>query len=298
MMVIANPRAGRGRGLRNLERLREAIRRRGVDLDVVETHRPGHATEVAREAAERGDPRIAVLGGDGTISEVVNGLLESETALGILPMGTGNDVARSLAIPRDLDRAIDLAVHGQPRAIDVGRERDRAFVSVLGVGFPSIVAAEANSIGWLRGSPAFFVAVYKALHRLRAIPFRIELDGEVMEMRCVAVLIQNTPYTGGGLQMAPEAVVDDGILDVVIVEEIGRLDLMVNFPRVYRGGHFAHPSFTAHTAREVRVESGEELTKMFDGDLCGTTPVEAEVVPGGVNLVLPPPRGVGGRWTV
>lgn len=287
MMVIANPRAGRGRGLRNQERLGEAIRRRGIDCDVVGTCHPGHATDLARKAAEEGAPRIAVLGGDGTISEVVNGLVGSETALAILPMGTGNDVARSLRIPRRLERALDLAIHGEPTPIDVGRERDRYFVSVLGVGFPSIVAAEANAIGWLHGSPAFFVAVYKALHRLRAMPLRIELDGETLEMRCVAVLIQNTPYTGGGLKMAPEAVVDDGILDVVIVEEIGRLDLMVNFPRVYRGGHFAHPSFTAHRAREIRVECEEPLTKMFDGDLCGMTPLEAEVVPGGLRVVLP-----------
>lgn len=290
MMVIANPRAGRGRGLRNLERLRAAIRRRGVDCDVVGTRHPGHATELALEAAEAGASRIAVLGGDGTISEVVNGLVGSETALAILPMGTGNDVARSLGIPRSLDPALDLAVHGEPTPIDVGHERDRFFVSVLGVGFPSIVAAEANAIGWLHGSPAFFVAVYKALHRLRAVPLRIELDGETRDMTCVAVLIQNTPYTGGGLKMAPEAVVDDGVLDVVIVEEISRLDLMIHFPRVYRGGHFAHPSFTAHRARRIRVESEEPLTKMFDGDLWGSTPLEAEAVPGGLLVVRPRDR--------
>lgn len=287
MIVIANPCAGHGRGLRSLERLREAIRRRSLDLEVVPTERPGHATELAREAAGAGTERVAVMGGDGTIAEVANGLVGSGTALAVVPMGTGNDIARSLGIPRDLDGALDVAVRGEVRSIDVGRERDRCFVSVLGVGFPSIVAAEANAIGWLRGSPAFFVAVYKALHRLRSVPLRIVLDGEARELDCVAVMVQNTPYTGGGLKMAPEAVVDDGELDVVIVESIGRLDLMVNFPRVYRGGHFAHPSFTAHRARSVRVETETTLDKMFDGDLCGTTPLDAEVVPGGLRMVLP-----------
>ncbi|MBW3660505.1 MAG: diacylglycerol kinase family lipid kinase [Gemmatimonadetes bacterium] len=287
MMVIANPRAGHGRGLRNLERLREAVRRRGVDCAVVGTDRPGHATELARRAAESGSPRVGVMGGDGTISEVANGLVGSPTAMAVLPMGTGNDVARSLGIPRGLEEALDLAVHGQARPIDIGRERDRFFVSVLGVGFPTIVAEEANAIDWLHGSPAFFVAVYKALHRLRAIPLRIELDDKAIEGDCVAVLVQNTPYTGGGLKMAPEAKVDDGALDVVIVEDIGRLDLMINFPRVYRGGHFAHPSFTAHRTRAIRIESTETLSKMFDGDICGTTPLEAEVVPGGIQMVLP-----------
>lgn len=289
MRIIANPRAGHGRGNRNLERLRDVIRRRGLDCVPVATERPGHATEIARAAAEAGEPRIAVLGGDGTISEVVNGLVGSSTALGIVPMGTGNDVARSLGIPRgDLAAALELALEGEPRPIDVGRERDRHFVSVLGLGFPSIVAAEANAIGWLRGSPAFFVAVYKALHRLRAVPLSIDLDDKTIETDCVAVMVQNTPYTGGGLRMAPDAEVDDGALDVVIVDDIGKLDLMVNFPKAYAGRHFEHPSFSVHRTRRVRVRSGERLPKMFDGDLCGETPVEADVVPGGIRVVLPP----------
>ena len=177
MMVIANPRAGHGRGERSIRRLRDAIRRRGYDCTVVPTEHPGHATELARRAADAGDPRVIVMGGDGTISEVVNGLIGSDTELGIIPMGTGNDVARSLGIPRGrLEAALDLAVQGETRPIDVGRERDRHFISVLGVGFPAIVAEQANAFTRLHGSAAFFVAVYKGLHRLRPVPLKIRLD--------------------------------------------------------------------------------------------------------------------------
>lgn len=288
MMIIANPRAGHGRGRGGVGRLREAIRRRGLDCTTVITESPGHATELARRAADSAVPRVGVMGGDGTVSEAVQGLVGSETALAIIPLGTGNDVARSLGIPRgDLEAALDVAVHGEPRAIDVGRERDRHFVSVLGVGFPAIVAQEANSFTRLRGSAAFFVAVYKALHRLRAVPLTIELDGRAIDMECVAVMVQNTPFTGGGLKMAPDAEVDDGELDVVLVDDIGRFDLMVHFPRVYSGRHLEHPSFSAHRARAVTVRSPEPLPKMFDGDLCGRTPLEADVVRGGVRVVVP-----------
>lgn len=287
MMIIANPRAGHGAGAGSIEKLRSLIRRRGLDCTAVPTERPGHATELARRFAES-SPRVAVMGGDGTISEVVQALVGSAVELAVIPMGTGNDVARSLGLPRgDMEAALTIAVEGRAQPVDVGRERDRCFISVLGIGFPALVAAEANRMRFPRGSAAFFVAVYKGLHRLRAAPLEIALDEETLRLDCVAVMVQNTPYTGGGLHMAPEARVDDGLFDVVIVEKIGRLDLMVNFPKVYKGRHFEHPSFSVRRSRKVEIRSPQPLEKMFDGDLCGWTPAEAVVVPGGLNVVLP-----------
>ncbi len=287
MVIIANPRAGHGAGAGRIEKLRGLIRRRGLDCTAVPTERPGHATELARRFAENGS-RLAVMGGDGTISEVVQALVGSDVELAVIPMGTGNDVARSLGLPRnDMEAALTIAVEGRAHPVDVGRERDRCFISVLGVVFPALVAAEANRMRFPRGSAAFFVAVYKALHRLRAVPLEIALDEETLRLDCVAVMIQNTPYTGGGLHMAPEARVDDGLLDVVIVEKIGKLDLMVNFPKAYKGRHFEHPSFSVRRSRTVTIRSSEPLEKMFDGDICGWTPVEAEIVPGGLKVVLP-----------
>jgi diacylglycerol kinase (ATP) len=286
MVIIANPRAGHGKGAGNVERLRDAVRRRGLDGRVVVTDRPDHATEVARELVDAGERRIGVMGGDGTIGEVTNALAGTEVELAILSMGTGNDIARSLKLPlNDLDAALTLAFEGRAHGVDVGRERDRAFLSVLGLGFPAVVAAEANRFTRLKGPPAFFVAVYKAIHHLRPVRLVIEMDDETLDMPCAAVMVQNTPYTGGGLLIAPGALVDDGLLDVVVVEDIGKLDLMVNFPRVYSGRHLEHAKFSLHRTSRVRIESRERLPKMFDGDLCGWTPVEAEVERGALRVV-------------
>jgi diacylglycerol kinase (ATP) len=288
MVIIANPRAGHGKGTGNVERLRGAIRRRGLDGRVVVTECPGHATDLARALVDSGEQRIAAMGGDGTIGEVANALIGTDVELAIVSMGTGNDVARSLGLPlNDLAASLLMAFEGEARPVDMGRERERAFLSVLGLGFPAVVAAEANRFTWLKGPPAFFAAVYKALYRLRAVPLVIELDDLTLEMECAAVMIQNTPYTGGGLLMAPGARVDDGLLDVVIVDDIGKRDLMINFPKVYSGRHLLHPSFSLHRSARVRITSAEPLPKMFDGDLCGWTPIEAEVQRAALRVVRP-----------
>ena len=288
MVIIANPRAGHGKGTGNVERLRGAIRRRGLDGSVVVTECPGHATDLARALVDSGEQRIAAMGGDGTIGEVANALIGTDVELAIVSMGTGNDVARSLGLPlNDLAASLLMAFEGEARPVDMGRERERAFLSVLGLGFPAVVAAEANRFTWLKGPPAFFAAVYKALYRLRAVPLVIELEDLTLEMECAAVMIQNTPYTGGGLLMAPGARVDDGLLDVVIVDDIGKRDLMINFPKVYSGRHLLHPSFSLHRSARVRITSAEPLPKMFDGDLCGWTPIEAEVQRAALRVVRP-----------
>lgn len=288
MVIIANPRAGHGKGAGNLERLRGVVRRRGLDGNVVATDHPGHATELARGLVDAGEHRVAVMGGDGTIGEVANALVGTDVELAIISMGTGNDIARSLKLPlNDLDASLTVAFEGDARRMDVGRERDRAFLSVLGLGFPAVVAAEANRFTWVKGPPAFFMAVYKAIHRLRPVHLVIEMDDQTLDRECAAVMIQNTPYTGGGLLMAPGARVDDGLLDVVVVEDIGKLSLMINFPKVYSGRHFEHPSFSLHRTSRVRIDSAEPLPKMFDGDLCGWTPVDVRVDPGALRVVEP-----------
>ncbi len=294
MKIIANPRAGHGQGQRNLDQLRSVIRRRGLDCTPVLTERPGHATVIARELAAADEPRVAVMGGDGTIGEVVDAIVGSRTEIAVIAMGTGNDVARSLGLPLgNLEGGLDVALTGTARAVDVGRERDRHFISVLGIGFPAVVATEANHVTWLKGSPAFFFAVYKALHRLQPVPLHIQLDDRALELPSVAVLIQNTPYTGGGLHMAPGAEIDDGLLDVVVVGPISRLGLMFHFPRAYSGRHLEHPDFALYRSRSVHIESPVRLPKMFDGDILGATPVAADIVPGGVRFIVPAVTGNG-----
>lgn len=279
MEIIFNPKAADGRGVRKFSKVREWLNRQGISCGFHETRYAGHATELAREAAQRNVPQLTVMGGDGTITEVINGIVKTQVTLGIVPAGTGNDIARSLQIPlNDPLAALAVIQRGRVRRIDLGIEDGRYFVSILGVGFPALVAGEANKMKQVGGRWTFFLAVYKGLLRMKAAPLRIQLDDNSIEMRCSSVMILNTPYTGGGLWMSPKARMDDGFFDVVVVNNIGKLDLMWNFPKVYSGRHLLHPAFSLFRSSTVTIDSPELLLKMFDGEVHGVLPVHATIV--------------------
>ena len=286
MEVIANPCAGFGRGRSCIRKLRR--RARELKLDILETTGPGHATELAQKLISAGSKRLAVMGGDGTISEVVNSTVGSQAELAILSVGTGNDIARSLRLPyNDLEASLHFAQTGPVKKIDVGDAGDRHFVSVLGVGFPALVAAESNRLKWLKGHLSFAAAIYKALWKMEPIALEIELDDLTLNLDCTSVLVLNTPFTGGGLRLAPEARLDDGLFDIVVIDAIGKLNLMRSLPRVYMGSHLDHPNFSLFRSSSVRIRSAVPTGKMFDGDVCGETPVEARVLPAALKVVHP-----------
>ena len=286
MKVIANPYAGFGRGRSCIRKLRR--RAHELRLEIVETTGPGHATELARKLIRTGVRRLGVMGGDGTISEVVNATAGSLAELAIFSVGTGNDIARSLGLPyNDLEASLGVARNGQVKEIDVGAAGDRYFVSVLGVGFAAQVAAESNRLKWLKGHLSFAVAIYKALWKMEPIPLEIELDDRSLSVNCTSVLVLNTPFTGGGLRLAPDANMSDGLFDIVVIDAIGKLNLMKSLPRVYSGSHLDHPNFSLFRSSSVRIRSEVPTGKMFDGDVCGETPVEARVLPRALKVVHP-----------
>ncbi len=286
MKIVANPKAGHGKGARAIKELHLLLGAQKIKYEIFETQYPGHATELAQRLAEKGTHRIIILGGDGTISEVVNTTINSEVELGVISVGTGNDLARSLGLPYNKPgKALEVIFTGKPTKVDVGWEEDRCFISTLGLGFPAIIAQKVNKMKYLKGSPAFFIAAYKTISHLHPIPVRITLDDETLNVNCTSILIQNTRFCGGGLLVAPAARTDDGLFDVVVVNDIGKVDLMMNFPKIYSGRHLKHPKFSLYRSQSVRIDTPINLSKMFDGDIYGQTPVNAKVLRGAATII-------------
>jgi diacylglycerol kinase (ATP) len=292
-MIIVNPTAGGGRAARLVPSIRERFARGAAT--VVVTTRAGEAEELAARAAADGVERVVAVGGDGTVQEVVNGLLledGQDTGIGIVPVGTGNDLARSLGLPRRIEEAWSVAIGPATRRIDVARarcgERTRWFASAGGIGFDAqVAAAMATRSGWQRGRAGYLLTTLSELRRFSNRRVRLTLDDGTAEHAVLFVAIANGAYYGGGMRIAPDAATDDGALDVCIVGDISRMTAIRQLPNLYRGTHVNHPAVAIARARRVTIEGGPETLVHLDGEPFGCLPLEVELAASRLTVAVP-----------
>ncbi len=288
-VLIANPTSGRGRGARAAGEAEALLRDAGVRVERRETTRAGQAEELAREAVGQQPDLLLVAGGDGTFRDVVAGLQGAPVPVGILPCGTGNDLARTLGIARSVPQALETALHGTPRPLDVWRWNDTVFVNVAGIGLDAAVGAAVNRrFKQLRGTAAYlaaFLAVFPSFQ-----PFELELrwpEGEWSGRTWLTAFANAVSY-GGGMRIAPMAVPDDGCLDVVIVEAVPRAELLREFPRIFSGSHVKNPRVRVLRVHQVEVSTAPE-DATIDGELIGRTPAVITRAPAPVRVMVPAP---------
>jgi diacylglycerol kinase (ATP) len=265
---LLNPASGRGTGRRYRRRLERRAAKAGADLRLSTSSQ--NLTDQARRAVDDGVDRLVVAGGDGTMHHAVQALAGSDCALGIIGIGSGNDLASSLAVPRDLESAVERAVRGSLRRIDLGRCRERVFTIYAGAGFDSEVAAVARRVRWPVGPLIYPYAVLRTLAEFRALEMSVEHDSGVFRGRAMLAVISNCPRFGGGMRIAPEAELADGLLDLTIVREVSRLELLQVFPKVYRGTHVTHPALEMVRSQRVVLSLDRQMQMYGDGEPMGT----------------------------
>jgi len=284
---LVNPSSGRGTGRANLDRIRILASKLGAGLCV--SRKVGDLAEQARRAAEDGVERLLVAGGDGTMHHAVQGLAGTSCALGVIPLGSGNDLAGTLGIPPDVDAAVERAVSGEIRRIDLARVGETYSVSYAGVGFDSEVTRYANEMKILRGPLIYFYAVIHTLVTFVPPRMRIVHDAGEFEGRVMFTVVSNLPRFGGGMKIAPEASIDDGLLDLVIVKEVPKPVLLSIFPKVYNGRHVGHPAVQIVRTRRAEITIDRTMTMYGGGEPLRVVeagePVAVEVVPGGLGVV-------------
>ncbi len=295
---ILNPRAGPG--LRRFSRVAASLGKLGIPFSSAATVGPGDAEVLARLARERDFRAIVCVGGDGTLNEVVNGLatpdgrLDRSTALGIIPNGTATDFVRGMGIPLNRDAAVERLLAGEESDVDVGRiefadGRVRFFVNVLGTGFDAEVAGRAHEVrGAMASIPAHVVGFASALAVYQNKHVAISFGGDgAAPVRFLAnmVVVANGPSYAGGFRLAPAARFDDGLLDVVVVGDIDRVELLVNLPRVFAGTHVGHEKVETYRVSSLSLESDEPALVHADGDVIGHLPARVDVVPGALRLI-------------
>ncbi len=297
--VIVNPAAGAFSTRRKWPIISKLLERIGLPFDFAYTEGVGHAIELARLAASDGYRYLVAVGGDGTVNEVANGILHSTnaaaTALGIVGTGTGSDFIRSVGISRDYTAACSTLTSHQRRSIDVGvveyqhngRTFKRFFVNAAGVGFDAAVVKETERLPkFFGGTIPYVIGMLRALVSYRNKPVTVRLGDEVGEYRVLNVAVANGSYMGGGMHIAPQAELGDGLLDMIIIGDMGKLEILKEFPRVYKGTHVSLPKVSMKRGSRVTIESQEPMLVYADGELLGECPVSFWVVPAALSIVV------------
>ena len=297
--AIVNPRAAGGKAAAKWPTLVEKL----GQVEAVFTQRPGHAEDIARELLDQGFTRILAVGGDGTISETVNGFfrrgapINPVAELGLLPMGTGGDFQRTACI-RDLNEAVRAIAAGKTQTIDVARiafERhtggraERYFINLASFGMGGEVALRAkNFLSSASGKAAFLYATVDVFFRYRPKTVELSLDGAPVTTHTILnIAIGNGRYHGGGMHVCPRAKLDDGLLEVTIIDSLGMLMLAKDLPVLYSENVYKHPKAHHAQARRIAAKSNETVAIEIDGEALGTLPLEAEVVPQALRLIVP-----------
>jgi diacylglycerol kinase (ATP) len=290
ILLIANPRSGRNTGLAVARKAVAQLSGAGWEVVVRPTTTPGDATRLAREGAGEGFDAIFACGGDGTLSQVVHGLLDTGIPAGLIPAGTGNDFARTIGLSRDPVVAAQQVLSGAPAPVDLLEVNGgEAFsLNVMGVGFDAAVADRMNRRTRVTGGQvAYLTAVVQELAVHRPTQVELVVDGEGWSGRALLVAIANAQSYGAGMRIAPHASITDGLLDVVLVGAMGKLEFLRTFPQVFRGGHETHPAVRMWQAREVTLTTPAPVPVLIDGDLQAHTPLRVRVSPGRALVWMP-----------
>ncbi|ETK37970.1 diacylglycerol kinase [Microbispora sp. ATCC PTA-5024] len=284
-----NPAARGGRTLRLLDPVLRRLREGGRPVSVIVGTSADDALARAREAVAAGPDALVAFGGDGLVHLAVQAVAGTPVPLGIVPAGTGNDIADALGIPRrDVLAAAAIVADGRVRVVDAARVGPSEwFAGVLACGFDSRVNERANVMTWPPGMARYLLALVEELRSFTPIPFRITLDeGEVVEREAMLVAVANTRSYGAGMRVCPDASPDDGLLDVLVLGAVPKADFLRTFPRVYRGSHVTHPAVSVRRARTVTLEA-PDVVAYADGERIGPAPVTCAVVPGALRVIVP-----------
>lgn len=267
-LFIVNPVAGKNRGMEYIPLIKEICLANKIKHHIIKTEKIGGAAEVIKEnILEPYDVYIAV-GGDGTVNEVINGMIGSNKIFGIIPCGTGNDLAKTLLLPKDPKEAIMRTITSEPKQIDIGRVNGRYFANIASIGLDAEIANYSNKIKkWFKGAYAYIIALVKVL--LTYKPMTIDFfDGEeAYTKKIMLVAFCNGKFYGGGMKIAPKAHISDGYLDICIIEKMHKLKLLVLFPSVFKGKHSKFKEVKIHRTNKITINSNHSSKINIDGEI-------------------------------
>jgi len=300
-LVLVNPNAGNGMGKKDWLTISSLLRDANISFTEKFTESKGHAITLTREGITDGFRKIITVGGDGTLNEVVNGVFTmndtdtSDISLGLIPVGTGNDWGRMFGIPLNYEKAIGIIRDNKLMLHDIGMvsyyegvlKKNRYFINIAGLGFESVVVRRTN-IQKDKGRNGKAIYLYNLLLSLLSYKntrAEVDIDGKKIEADVFSINVGNGRYCGGGMRQTPDAIPYDGLLDVTIINGMGKLEIIRNLKILYDGTILSHPKIDGFRGKNIKVTSDSEIYTEADGESLGHTPVEFSIIPSAVNIV-------------
>lgn len=300
-VVIVNPNAGKGKGRKDWEVIAKHILKEGLSFREIFTRSKGDAILLSKQAVNEGSRNIITVGGDGTLNEVLNGVFMSEACpstdvtLALIPVGTGNDWGRMFGIPADYADAVKVIsgglrmLHdaGMVTYLDSGETKKRYFINIAGLGFESVVVRRTNyqkDRGY-GGKMIYFYNLLISLLTYKNTGAEIIVDGESRRAEVFSVNVGNGRYCGGGMRQTPDALPDDGLLDITVINGIGKLEIIRKLKILYDGTILSHPKIDGYRCRNLRVNADSRLWVEADGESLGQTPAEFSIIPASINII-------------
>lgn len=280
VLFIVNPVAGKGHAAKIVPQIKSIMESMNeVDFNVEYTKAPKHAVEIAKKHSSGDYDIVFAVGGDGTVNEVVNGLVGSDTALGVLPGGSGNDFIRSLNISGDMESILRSTIKGQKKLIDVGTVNGRYFVNISSAGFDAevVLATQRAKKYFLSGSAAYIAGLISTVFTKSSVDLRVVYDGGEINERALLVAVANGRYYGGGMLAAPDALLDDGAFDLCFISETSKLRLLTFFPMFIKGQHKGLKEVSFYRSRNVHIESPVPVSINIDGEVIRDTKVDFQI---------------------
>ena len=283
--LLTNPTSGKGKGGRFRDAALGRLRDAGLEVRTLQGESADEALDLARGAVAEGIDALVVCGGDGMVHLGLQATARTGIPLGIIPAGTGNDVARYFDLPRkDPVAAADRVIAGTQRVVDLAQSGDRYFVTVMAAGFDAIVNERANRMTWPKGQMRYNLATLAELRVFEPLPYVLDIDGTEHRLDAMLVAIGNGPSFGGGLRITEGAVLDDGMLDVVIIKPMSKPNLIRTYPKLFKGTHTTHPQYEHHLARKVTV-AAPGIVAYADGERFGPLPLTLECAAGALTVL-------------
>jgi diacylglycerol kinase (ATP) len=285
--LIVNPTSGKGRGAQVAEQASRLLHNYGLVNEVIFSRSPDEPAELARAAVQDGCPLVVGVGGDGLISQVANVLVHKGTALGIIPAGVGNDFARGLNLPLDIEGACQTIVRGTPRKLDAGQVNDRYFFSIAVLGFGAEVNRRANQFRRFRVNALYTVLTVATAFLYKPLIFTVIYDGHERQCFSWMIAVGNTWSSARGMALVPAARPDDGVLDVCIINGMSKWELLWTFPRVFKGRHIYSTGIETIRGKEMTIRSNSLCEIYADGERVGALPAVLRAAPEALKVMMP-----------